>query len=54
MSRLLDKPVNGQYPFTYRNSAATDVTRTWAEARKRMEEEKDKRAPVCQLKRGQK
>ena len=53
--RLLDKKVNGEYPFQYRSAAATDVKKTWEEARKRMEEEKAKRAKiVCEIKRGQK
>ena len=46
MSRLLDKQVDGKFPFTYRNSSNTDVTKTWAEARKRMEEEKAKREQI--------
>lgn len=46
MSRLLDKKVNGQFPFNYRPAAATDVKQTWAEAKKRMEAEKAKRAEI--------
>jgi hypothetical protein len=45
--RLLDKRrPDGSYPFEYRDSANTDITRTWAKARQRMEEEKAKRDQI--------
>lgn len=43
-SRLLDPKKDGAYPFKYRNSASTDIAKTWAEARARIEKEQQARA----------
>ena len=50
MARLLDPKKNGQYPFQYRSSAATDVRLTWEAARKQMEANaKEKEAKVTSM-----
>ena len=49
MSRLLDpKGKDGQFPFEYRDSATTDVRKTWERAR--LEQQKSQ-AKVCPMKR---
>ena len=49
--RLLDKPVNGRYPFEYRNSSQTNVAETFAKARAKLEAEKQTKAIVREIKR---
>ena len=48
--RLLDKPINGRYPFEYRNSSQTNVAETFAKARAKLEAEKQ-RSVVREIKR---
>ena len=54
MSRLLDPKKNGQFPFSYRPAASTDVRLTFEAARKRMEEEKAKTEQIVKQIRKQK
>ena len=35
-ARLLDKKINGRFPFEYRNAAATDVRKTFERVREEM------------------
>lgn len=44
--RKKPKYSDGRYQNGYRNSRETDVAKTWAEARKKLEEEKKKRELV--------
>lgn len=40
MAKLTDKRVAGRYPFSYTPSAATDIRKTFARERKRLDDER--------------